>query len=176
MPTPTYVAIAKNVLTSAASSVTFSSIPSTYTDLIVLVSPRNTGGTTGTNYIRMQANSATNEFSGRYLEGYGNSLTGSGYTLNDPYLTQLYGVVLNGATANTFGTVEIYIPNYAGSVAKPISAVGVSENNNATASWGIDVVASLYNSTSAISSLTFTPASNQFAIGSSFYLYGIKNS
>lgn len=176
MPTPTFFALAKNNLTSSQSSVVFSAIPQTYTDLYIVCSVRNTGGTTGTNYIRMQANSATNEFSGRYLEGYGNSLTGSGYTQNDPYMTQLYGNVLNGATSNTFGYVEIYIPNYAGSTAKPISATGISENNNATASWGVDVVASLYNSTSAITSLTFTPTGNSFASNSSFHLYGIKNS
>lgn len=172
----TFFAIAKNNLTSSQSSVVFSGIPQTYTDLYIVISVRNTGGTTGTNYIRMQANSATNEFSGRYIEGYGNSLVGAGYTQNDPYMTQLYGNVLNGATADVFGSVEIYIPNYAGSITKPMSGTGISENNNATASWGIDAVASFYNSGSAITSLTFTPTSNSFASNSSFHLYGIKNS
>jgi hypothetical protein len=38
MPTPTYTALATRTLTGAAASVTFSSIPATYRDLIIVVS------------------------------------------------------------------------------------------------------------------------------------------
>jgi hypothetical protein len=176
MPTPTYTAIAKTVLTSSQTSIVFSGISQSYTDLILLLTGRSTTGTTGSYYWQMKPNNATNQVSGRYIEGYGAGSVGSGYTQNDAYMNQIYGVVVNGNTSNTFGSAEVYIPNYSStSNYKVFSGIGVSESNNATANWAIDAVASLYRDNSAISSLTITTSGN-FATGSSFYLYGISSS
>jgi hypothetical protein len=78
------------------------------------------------------------------------------------------------ATSNTFGNMEIYIPSYTVSQNKPLSNFSVQETNATTAYIRSDAM--LFRSTSAISSLTIDANTFNFAIGSSFYLYGIKNS
>jgi hypothetical protein len=76
------------------------------------------------------------------------------------------------STANTFGSGEFYIPSYASSQYKPFSAFSVQENNTTAAE--MDVIAALYSSTSAVTSIALFNASTfTFNAGSSFYLYGI---
>jgi hypothetical protein len=89
---------------------------------------------------------------------------------------------LNAANslADTFTSAEIYIPSYTASQSKPLSSFSVYENNTAPPATTneIDAVAHLYRSNTAISSITMTSSVGtfNFASGSSFYLYGIKNS
>jgi len=78
------------------------------------------------------------------------------------------------ATASTFGSAEIYIPNYAGSTTKPFSTFAVQENNT-TAAY-IESGADLWGLTNAITSIALIAGGYNFVSGSSFYLYGIKNS
>jgi hypothetical protein len=77
------------------------------------------------------------------------------------------------STADTFTNAEMYIPSYLSSANKPISQITSMENNTTTAF--IEAHAHLIGSSTAINSITFT-ASGDFVSGSSFYLYGIKNS
>ena len=78
------------------------------------------------------------------------------------------------ATASTFGNVEYYIPNYAGSNNKSVSVDHVTENN-ATAAIAA-LTAGLWSDSAAITSVKITPGSGTFAQHSSATLYGIKNS
>lgn len=158
----TYVLIDKAILTGTQSSVTFSSIPNTYTDLLVKVSSRNTSSS---EIFDFGFNGVTTNQSSTYLNGSGSAATSATYTL--------YGrSVPTGATGSTFSNNEIYIPNYTSSNYKSVSVDAVNENN-ATGAFS-SLVAGLWSSTSAITSITFTASS--FDVGSSFYLYGIKNS
>lgn len=168
MPT-TYTLISSNVLSSNASTVTFSSIPSTYTDLVLRVSGRSQNAT---GYFYFLFNGA-GTYSETDLRGNGSTAssirsTGDGQMFGQGYLR----LVGSGMTANTFNSVEVYIPNYAGSQNKIASAFSVTENNNATVEF-ITAGAGASDVTGAISSITCYTA---FAAGSSFYLYGIKNS
>lgn len=167
MPTPTYVAIAKQVLTGTQASVTFSAIPSTYTDLLLVASARssNNGNVFGQLII------APNNGSFSFTEVYG---SGSAATPWRSTNGSGYGAAGSTATANTFGNHEIYIPNYAGSTYKPLGNTGVGETN-ATAAF-MSINAGLYSSTTAISSLVITIDAGSIASGSRFDLYGIKNS
>lgn len=170
----TFVAIAKNVLTSSAASVTFSSIPQTYTDLYLLAFPRQTG--TGGAYIgtaKVEFNAATTNFS--YLEMFSNGTSvGGAISASASFVLRYSG---DGATADTFGSGEIYIPNYTRSAYKIMAATSVAENNSATNSQTrIAADAGLWSDTSAITSITLTPSSGSIDTGSSFYLYGIKSS
>ena len=167
----TYTLISSNVLASSAASVTFSAIPSTYTDLVVRASTRSSvaGG------VFMQINGDTSSlYSITRLRGDG-ATTSSGLTSN---ATNLYfGLdVYDTSTANTFTSQEIYIPNYTVAQNRAISNFLVQENNAASTNTNIDVESGLYRSTTAITSLTILKTSNNFVSGSSFYLYGIKNS
>ena len=169
MANPTMTLIASNTVGSGGvSSVTFSSIPATYTDLVVKSSIRATAATSGG---FLTFNGSTSGYSEKLLYGDGSaagSASNSGAGFVWPFLT-----VSSSYTANTFSSGEIYIPNYTSSNFKSVSSDVVQENN-ATAS-AVYLDAGLWSNTAAISSITFTSGSN-FAQYSTFYLYGISNS
>jgi hypothetical protein len=169
----TYELITSNTVGSGGvSSVTFSSIPGTYTDLVIKLSVRDGRPTLAVSDIRFNFNGTgvgTN-ISGRYVYGNGSSAASTTVGSNG----ELAFADGNGATVSTFGNAEVYIPNYAGSAYKGISSDSAAENN-ATAGYNL-LLAGLFGSTSAITSIAMTPFSGNFAEYSTFYLYGIKNS
>lgn len=155
---------------SGVTTVTFSSIPQTYTDLVILGSLRASNSSIITTMWTL-TNTGGTAYSTTRLYGDGSAVT-SARTSNNTEANIGFGVG-GFATANTFGNVEIYYPNYTNSSNKPIGSFGVSENN-ATTSY-IEVDASLLRTSSAITSITIGWSGNAVS-GSSFYLYGIKNS
>lgn len=167
----TYTLISSNVLASVVSTVSFTSIPATYTDLLLRCSVRrNDSGTNITADLRFNSDSATN-YSIIRLQGDGAAATSSLSSSNTSAPIRGIGTISTD-TANTFGSCDFYIPNYLVSQNKPFSVYPVSENNATTAY--ITPLAGLWRNTAAITSLSLAGA--DFAIGSSFYLYGIKNS
>lgn len=171
----TYTLISSNVLTSSAANVTFSSIPSTYTDLVLKVSIRLSN--TDVDYLNLQVNSNTSSiYSGTTIAnntGSAESVSTSGTSL------YIYGGIDNSAnTANTFSNLEIYIPSYTSSANKPLSTFTAKEDNAASTREYLGAEAGLVRDTNAISSIKLFTASGtgNFVSNSSFYLYGIKNS
>lgn len=169
----TYTLIASNTLSSSAASVTFSSIPNTYTDLVLKISSRAANTGTSANFtlaVSMNGNS-TNNHSYTVLRATGstvNSFAGSS-------VTNINGVQsATAATANTFGSAEFYLPNYNSSTNKSVSFYSVAEDN--TTSAAIRATAGLYNNTSAITSLVvWSQSGYDLDAGSSFFLYGIQS-
>ena len=172
----TYTLITSQTLASSAASVTFSAIPGTFTDLVLKVSARtdnsgardyfivNFNGDSATNYSEtvLYTNNGT---SARSTASSSSTALGSGYAFVDG----------NGATANTFSNLEMYMPSYTAARNKPSSTFASAENNSSSSVW-LSANANLYRSTSAISSMAFTPyTGGNFLTGSSFYLYGISN-
>jgi hypothetical protein len=168
----TYTLISSNVLASSAASVTFSSIPATYTDLVLKCSMRVSAGFTSGWSI--QLNSTSNVYSNTILYGTG-SAASSYYNSGIAYFSESLWVIGASGTSNTFSNGEIYIPNYTSSVAKQISTFSASENNSTSANIGS--TANLYNTTSAVSTIKiYDPINSRDLVsGSSFYLYGISN-
>jgi hypothetical protein len=168
----TYTLINSNVLASSQASVTFSAIPSTYTDLVLRFSTRGDGTQTPDAGVLNINNNAASNFSSTYLRGTGSAANSardsadvSAYAFNNQW---------TASTSNTFASTEIYIPNYAVTGGKPSSSFTVTENN-ATAAY-MAVMAMYSSLTTAITSLRLSSAfSNNFTAGSSFYLYGISN-
>lgn len=165
----TYKLIEGKTLGSVVASITFSSIPQTYTDLLVRVSARsNSGPNTHDNFL-IYFNGTQSNRTNRIVYGI-NGGTGS-YSSTD------YFGAFNGpaSTSNTFGNADFYIPNYTGSNYKSISADIVSENNTSN---GQDYLgAGLWSDTAAITSLTIgNYNASDFAVNTTAYLYGIKNS
>jgi hypothetical protein len=165
----TYFQIGSTVTVGAGgvATITFSSIPATYTDLLLKISARNATGSVTGMYISFNGSTS----------GFGNKLSeGDGSTTASSSLARYIGVENSGsATANTFSNGEVYIPNYAGSGNKAFSADNVSENNGTTA------YASLNNSewanTAAITSIGLEIFTGQnFAQYSTATLYGISKS
>jgi hypothetical protein len=168
MPT-TYQLISSTVLTSNASTVTFSSIPATYTDLVLRVSGRSQNAT-GYFYFILNGTGTYSETDLRSNGSTPTSIrsTGDGQMFGQGYLR----LVGSGMTSDTFSSVEVYIPAYTGSTRKMADAYSVTENMASTVEY-TTIGAGLSDITSAITQIVCYTA---FASGSRFYLYGIKNS
>ena len=170
----TYTLIDSEILTGSQASVTFSSIPATFTDLVVRVSARTDFGSL-VDTIEIKFNGATTNYSDTNINT--NSSSGSGGSTRATGAARINGfraAVGSTATSSTFSSAEFYIPSYTASQNKPMSEFNVSENNDATAY--ISAVAGLWRDTAAITSIGLTPLNGpNFVSGSSFYLYGISN-
>lgn len=168
----TFTKIASVTVGSGGSAaITFSSIPSTYTDLCVKFSIRFDLPYDAANInIRFNSDSGAN-YSTRRLKGTG-SAAQSDSTSAATTMVFNYGAG-DTLTANTFGNGELYIPNYAGSNYKSVSSDAVTENN-ATAAYTV-LQAGLWSSTSAINAISLGCDGNwkQYSTAT---LYGIKNS
>lgn len=166
MPT-TYKKIATvTVGSGGASSISFSSIPQTYTDLQLLISGRdNDPGYASAFHLSFNG---TGWGSNREFYSYGGSVA-TGTTSGETAGTGA------GATASTFGNASVYIPNYTSSNSKSISSDSVAENNSSTNAY---LVFHAGNSgvTAAITSISIAPGGALFSQYSTATLYGIKNS
>lgn len=173
----TFIKIASaTVGAGGASSINFSSIPATYTDLVLKLSARGAANFNPRN-LYLNFNSDTgNNYPFRFLYGNGSS-AGSSNSSSEGFTSTAWVGYISGntSTASTFGNAEIYIPNYAGSKYKSLSSDSVTENN-ATAAYA-SLHAATWNSTSAITSIQLTCSNSEnFAQYSTATLYGIKNS
>jgi hypothetical protein len=168
----TYTLIEAKTLSSSIGDVTFTSIPQTYTDLKIVASPRTDRGA-GADWFGVTFNGSTSGYSSKWLEGNGSGTPGS---FSGP-TTYGYVGVINGSTStsSTFSNVEIYIPNYTISQYKSYSVDSVQETNATGAT--MELGAGLWSNTAAITYMNFFPTNSAlFVSGSTFYLYGIKNS
>jgi hypothetical protein len=174
MATPTYTLIASSTVGSGgAASIAFSSIPATYTDLIVHLSIRNDATISGWSdlFLNVNGQGISTNISIKHLYGTGSASgsntggAGSSVGNTNP----------NGNTANAFASTSLYFPNYTGSAAKSFSSDAVTEQNATAALTSMS--AGLWNQTGAITSLSFTTDTGKnFIQYSTAYLYGIKNS
>lgn len=171
----TYSKIASvTVGSGGVGTVNFLAIPQNYTDLVIKVSNRSGSGAAVAYTTYMRLNSLTSSiYSQRALEG--NGAAGSSFSQSGAD-TAVRATIQTGtgATANTFASSEIYIPNYTSSKYKSVSIDTVAETN-ATTTY-MNLIAYLVQTTEAINSITFTPESgiSSFAQYSTFTLYGIK--
>lgn len=136
-----------------AASIEFTSIPQDGVDLLVVCSTRATDALVATN-LTISFNQGS--YSGKELLGNGSSVSSS---------NNLRGrMSAANATANTFGSNQIYISNYTASANHSLSWDGVSENNGTEASQTI--VAGLHTSSSPITSLTLLDNFVQYSTAS----------
>lgn len=160
-----------------ASSIDFTSIPGTFTDLMLFVSTRSSTSGTNDNLLNIQFNGSTSGYSAKRLFGLGSgspgsdslsNIAGSGSGSSIPVGASVGSL----ATANTFGNVNVYIPNYAGSTNKSVSGDGVGENNATGAVASIH--AGLWSNTSAITSIKILQYyEGTIAQNSTATLYGV---
>lgn len=163
MPTATYDLIASNVLTSSASSITFSSIPSTYRDLVVIV--QGTSGSITT--ITLTANSET---SYPFVDFYG---WGASRGSRSGTRSQIYGAFISGL-ANGFSIFQIQ--DYSATDRNK----GVLVRNNQplqNSPYVSEVItqAARIATNSAITTITVGLTGGSYNSGASFYLYGIAS-
>ncbi len=157
--------IASQTLSSSAASVTFSSIPSGYRDLVLKCSAQMASGGASDNLLVQFNSSGGTAYSATYVQGTG-SAAFSGRNSSTSTI-RLY----NGISQYNWANIELYIPSYTASQNKPVSGFTVTEQNLATDCYVV-ADAGLWRDTSAITSITLSTGSNLVS-GSSFYLYGL---
>ncbi len=156
----TYDKIAAYTVPSAASSYTFSSIPSTYTDLVLIMSATSNSGTIDS-FIRFNGDTGSN-YSWTELSGNGSAAASSRFS------SQTYIYAFNQYTASA-SPIIINVQNYANITTNKTALIrGNNAGNYLTAAVG------LWRSTAAINSLGIISSAGSFAAGSTFTLYGIK--
>lgn len=153
-----------------SSTVTFSSIPSTYKHLQIRATARTTSGGVD-NYASIIFNSDTGaNYTYHDLQGNGSTASASGLaSQNANYLQRYAGA---GAAASIFGVSVTDILDYQNTNKyKTIRNLGGDDRNGA---GFIYLTSGVWMSTSAVNSITITPEANNWAQYSSFALYGIK--
>ena len=162
MPTPTYVALANLTLGSSASSVTFSSIPNTYRDLVLVFQGTTNGG--GAMGLGARFNSDTgSNYSNVFMAGDGSSASSGSGTSDRMDI---------GFVSGTRGNTLFNIMDYS---ATDKHKTSLARYNNSA----VQTVARAYRwaNTNAITSINLYNSSGNsetFASGSSFALYGIS--
>lgn len=166
MPTQTYTPIATQRLASGTTTVTFSSIPSDYTDLILQIQAQVASGAVG---LTLQFNSdTTTNYSNVFLYGTGSSV-GSTRNGTTNQVNLGYAAIID---STNWWISTSHIMNYSNTTTfKTV----ISRNGDGTE--GVDAIASLWRKTpEAINRIDIknTGSGINFAIGSTFTLYGIK--
>jgi hypothetical protein len=150
----------------SVNGVNFNNIPQTFTDLRIVVSVRSTSP--NIDALGLFINGVFSAYTRTALFG-----TGSGVGSSRAAYRDVANIPSTAITANTFNSVDIYVPNYTSSNFKQFTVDGVMENNATAANLGL--VAYLLSSTSPITSIGFDSAGQgvPFAANSTFTLYGI---
>lgn len=156
-----------------AAGIVFSSIPQTYTDLMLVCSSRALMA--GYNGLILWFNGyGSSSFSDRTLYGDGSSVVSETNSAGTGQ-AQIGWLAPTTSTTNTFQNSSTYIPNYTAVVSKSFTTDSVSENN-ATAVRTY-MLASRGSDTAAVTQISIgvngTGGSNGIAQYSSFSLYGI---
>jgi len=163
----TYEPIATQTLVSSSSLITFSNIPQTYTDLVIVGTMFPVSGGSNNCFMRFNSDSNTNYSGTYYFADPGGSPTSYPYrNSNQTGLGTSYGNsqagrepwwhtnILNYSNTNMYKTVIV---------------------KNGWADTWFMMAGQLWRSTSAITTITFSPASGQtdFAAGTKITIYGI---
>ena len=153
----TYVSIASNTLSSSAASVTFSSIPGTYTDLVVVVAGTFTTGSTNNVNFQFNGDTASNY---SFLRLLGDGSAASSYRVSDVQID--IGLLSSTAQSNTVANIQ----NYSNTTTYKTAIGRGNTPEYVQASLGA------WRNTAAITSVTILSAAT-FASGTTFSLYGI---
>ena len=182
--TSSYESIASATGTGSSGTITFNSIPQTYTHLQIRMMAKSsyTGGTGPANWqaiIRPNADSSSANYTFHQLKGNGTSATaaGSGSGAYDGvYVTSAANSNYSGYS-DIYGVAIIDIHNYTSTTQnKTVRALSGNNNNlSTTGSQSVTLNSGVWLNTAAITSLTiFEGSIYNWLTGSTFALYGIK--
>lgn len=168
----TYDLIASSTLTTTATTISFTSIPQTYTDLKLIVSSRcNYAAATSRYRVYFNSTSGANVYGRAEAVSDTSTVSGASNAETDPfyYAMETYG---SSATANRFDASEFYIGDYTNaSFARGLTSLNSTYHYAYTGGGG------WFNFSNAITDLYVVCGNSaSFVANSSFYLYGIKKS
>lgn len=178
MPLPsTMTPIATTTLTSNVATFTFTSIPQTYTDLVLVMNYAgcNSSGVAANTSAQLRLNAdGGGNYSETVLYGFGSSAAGGRETTQTVYWIADYGYI--ASTANVFGTTILHFMNYSNTTTyKTILERSAHVDSAQSVSMGSTLTTGLWRSTTAITSVDLRMNStNLYRSGSQFTLYGVK--
>lgn len=151
--------------TGSSGTITFSSIPSTYTHLQIRGMAYD--GSAYTVYLRANGDTGTN-YSRHRLYGQGSAASATGSATQAQIDTGMYG----GYTTNIMSVWTIDLLDYASTTKyKTFRGLAGYDQNGAGA---ISVFSGLWQSTSAVTSISLIDSAGNFNTQTTFALYGIK--
>jgi len=159
------VSFLQTVVSTPVSSITISSIPQTATNLRIVVTGQTSAGSPGTVIIQLNGDSTGSDYtaSGIYMTG-----SGAAETYTNSSGAAVCGIVSSFSTGFE-GTGNCYIGNYSSTFFKKIIVSTASSINSFGPQFNAD--SSTWNSTAAVTSLTFTLGSGNFTTGTTFTVY-----
>jgi hypothetical protein len=171
LATTSYESIATTTVSTPVSSITFSSIPSTYSHLQIRAIARSTSANLFDNaWLTFNSDTAAN-YAQHQLFGDGATASASA-TININNFESIF-YTSSTAIANNFGFGIVDILDYANTNKNKITRTLTGFDKNGTGGF-IVLRSGLWRSTAAVTSITLTNSTNNFAQYSSFALYGIK--
>lgn len=156
----TYEKIATNTLGSNTQTVNFTSIPSTYTDLVIVVEGTATSSADFTMRVGNSSPDSGSNYSRIFVYGYSSGVV-------DDIAGNINGFIFSIYSARSMAIINLM--NYANT---NVNKTALIRNNN-----GIDITyasGNLWRSTVAIDTLQFTTSTHSFSAGTVFSIYGIK--
>jgi hypothetical protein len=165
----TYENLATTTLGSTTSTITFSSISSAYTDLVISIFCQNAAVSAGTRTGVLTVNGDTgSNYSTTQLRGDGSSATS---TQSTGSTSIFYAEIPRiGSGTNLFGHSRISFFNYAGSTNKTLLCENSADLNG---SGFVVRNVGLWRNTAAITSITLAAGGEGFTAGTTATLYGI---
>ena len=163
----TYEPIATTTLGSAAASITFASIPATYTDLRLIVTSLPSSTLVGYTNIYFNTDNTGTSYSITYLEGDGTSANTGAF--NDNGIMAVGNV--NVMSSTVYNNTQVDIFSYTGSTYKTVLSSNVGDFNG---SGTVTRIIGLWRSTAVINQVVVKPGGGNFQTGTTATLYGIK--
>jgi hypothetical protein len=166
-----------SVTLGSANTVSFSSIPQTFTHLQLRVFGRSQGAGNGAFNLQINGDGGANYgFGFHYLLGDGASASSGTTGSGSQAAIYFPNIASSSETSGVFGNVIIDILDYTNTNKNKVTrAIGGYDNNG---SGKVQLTSGLWLSTAAITSLTFASSTSPytFAAGTRFDLYGIQTS
>ena len=172
LPSSAFSLISKVVLGSAASTITFTSIPNTFTDLQLSCDGRGDTGASTTPLMTFNGDTGNNyDLTEIYAGGTGGNALATG-AWAQPYIALL---AWSGpsSSANYPGMFEAYLHNYTGAFYKGITIKQGNQINAFAGNSYILYANAWWKNTGAITSITITSSTANFVANSHCSLYGV---
>jgi hypothetical protein len=169
-----YESIATTTLSTATASITFSSIPATYTHLQIrgLVRSDRSGQTQDILGIRLNGDTTNANYAAHWLQGDGSSAAGSNTIGGNPYAWNGYSPAAS-STASLYGVMVLDLLDYANTNKNKVTRM--LGGNDQNGSGIVHLWSTLWAQTAAVTSVTILPVfGTNLASGTTLALYGIK--
>jgi len=170
-----YESIATVTATGGETSLTFSSIPSTYVALQIRGLSKdgtNAGNNSLSNTINFNGDTGAN-YTFHRLVGNGSAASAGGFISRT--IITVESSSIGSATANLFGVSLVDIQDYASTTKyKTVRVFAGNDSNGVGTTNNVALSSGLWMNTNAITTILITAAGGSFSAGSTFALYGIK--